>query len=54
MLWTVLSLCNEIETEKVKMHVLGVSGTIKKCETRAKELLEKWVNNFENFNKTIK
>jgi len=50
LLWTVLALCNEIDGDKVRMHVLGVSGTIKKCETRAKEFLEKWMVNYEKSN----
>jgi len=47
MLWTVLTLMNEIEGEKVRLHVMGVSGTIKKCEIKAKKMLEGWTLNFE-------
>ncbi len=47
LLWTTLSLINEIDGEKVKLHVIGVSGTIKKTEIKAKNLLEKWLINYE-------
>jgi RNase P/RNase MRP subunit POP5 len=47
MLWTVLALMNQIEGEKVRLHVMGVSGTIKKCEIKAKKMLEGWTLNFE-------
>jgi RNase P/RNase MRP subunit POP5 len=53
LLWTMLALCNEIEGEKVKMHIIGVSGTIKKCETRAKKFLEKWMVNYEKSKSSI-
>jgi RNase P/RNase MRP subunit POP5 len=51
MLWTVLTLMNEIEGEKVRLHVMGVSGTIKKCEIKAKKMLEGWTLNFERSSK---
>ena len=51
MLWTVLSLMNQIEGDKVRLHVLGISGTIKKCEIKAKKLLEGWTLNYERINK---
>jgi ribonuclease P/MRP protein subunit POP5 len=51
LLWTVLSLINQLEGETVKMHILKISGTIKKCELKAKQMLEKWMINYE---KTIK
>jgi RNase P/RNase MRP subunit POP5 len=50
LMWTTLSLMNELEGETVRMQVIGVSGTIKKIELKAKEMLEKWLNNYENNN----
>ena len=50
MLWTVLSLMNQVEGEKVRMHVMAISGTIKKCEIKAKKMLEGWTLNFERMN----
>ena len=50
LMWTALSLMNELEGETVRMQVIGVSGTIKKIELKAKEMLEKWLNNYENNN----
>jgi ribonuclease P/MRP protein subunit POP5 len=47
LLWTVLSLMNHIDGEGVKMHILKISGTIKKCEEKAKALLEHWIINYE-------
>jgi ribonuclease P/MRP protein subunit POP5 len=47
LLWTVLSLFNELEGQTVKMHILKVSGTIKKCELAAKHMLEHWLINYE-------
>ncbi len=46
-LWTVLTLMNEIDGDKVKMHIMGVCGTIKKCELKAKEYLEGWTISYE-------
>jgi RNase P/RNase MRP subunit POP5 len=46
-LLTVLSLINEIEGDKVKMHIIAVSGTIKKIELKAKKFLENWTLNYE-------
>lgn len=48
LLWTALILLNNIDGVKVRMHVIGVSGTIKKCELKAKSFLEKWLINYEN------
>ena len=49
LLWTVLSLINTFDdNETVKMHILKVSGTIKKCEQNAREMIEKWLINYEN------
>jgi RNase P/RNase MRP subunit POP5 len=49
MLWTTLTLINEIEGEKIKLQIVGVSGTIKKCEIKAKRMLEGWTLNYEVF-----
>jgi RNase P/RNase MRP subunit POP5 len=51
MLWTVLTMMNNIEGEKMKLHIVGVSGTIKKCETKAKKYLEGWTLSYEKYNK---
>lgn len=53
LLWTILALMNELDGEKIRMHVIGVSGTIKKCEIKAKLFLERWTMNFEKLNKEI-
>jgi RNase P/RNase MRP subunit POP5 len=47
LLLTVLSLMNEVEGDRVKMHVIAVSGTIKKIEIKAKKFLENWTLNYE-------
>jgi ribonuclease P/MRP protein subunit POP5 len=47
LLSTVLALMNELEGETIKMHILKISGTIKKCELAAKHLLEQWLINYE-------
>lgn len=46
-LLTVLTLMNEIDGDRVKMHVMAVSGTIKKIEIKAKKFLENWTLNYE-------
>ena len=46
-LLTVLTMMNEIDGDRVKMHVMGVSGTIKKIEIKAKKFLENWTLNYE-------
>jgi RNase P/RNase MRP subunit POP5 len=46
-LLTVLTMMNEIEGDRVKMHVMAVSGTIKKIEIKAKKFLENWTLNYE-------
>lgn len=46
-LLTVLTMMNEIEGDKVKMHVIAVSGTIKRIELKAKKFLENWTLNYE-------
>ena len=51
LLWTALALMNDIDNDKVRMHIIAVSGTIKKCEIKAKNYLESWTLNFENLNK---
>jgi RNase P/RNase MRP subunit POP5 len=50
LMWTTLGLLNEIEGENCRMQVIAVSGTIKKIEIKAKSILEKWLNNYENIN----
>lgn len=47
LLWTALAMINNIDGVKTRMHVIGVSGTIKRCEMRAKKFLEKWMCNYE-------
>ena len=47
LIWTALSLINEIDGINMKMHIIGVSGSIKKAEKRAKKFLERWINNYE-------
>ena len=37
----------EIDGINMKMHIIGVSGSIKKAEKRAKKFLERWINNYE-------
>jgi RNase P/RNase MRP subunit POP5 len=51
MLWTVLTMVNNIDGEKIKLHIVGVSGTIKKCELKAKKYLQGWTLNYEKYNK---
>ena len=46
-LLTVLTLMNEIDGDRVKIHVMAVSGTIKKIEIKAKKFLENWTLNYE-------
>jgi RNase P/RNase MRP subunit POP5 len=47
MLWSALGLINDIEGVKTRMHVIGISGTIKRCEMKAKKHLERWMSNYE-------
>ena len=47
LIWTALALINEIDGINMRMHIIGVSGTIKKAEKRAKKFLERWMNNYE-------
>lgn len=47
LIWTALALINEIDSINMRMHIIGVSGTIKKAEKKAKKFLEKWMNNYE-------
>ena len=57
LIWTALAMMNEIDSINMRMHIIGVSGSIKKAEKRAKKFLEKWMNNYEiqrkenNYNK---
>jgi RNase P/RNase MRP subunit POP5 len=48
--WTALALINNLEGDKCRMHIIGNSGTIKKCETKAQLFLEKWLINYEKSN----
>jgi RNase P/RNase MRP subunit POP5 len=47
---TVLNLINQIEGDKIRLHILAISGTIKKCEIKAKRFLESWKLNYEKLN----
>lgn len=47
MLWTAVTLINNIDEINTRMHVIGVSGSIKKCEQKAKRHLEQWLIEFE-------
>jgi len=49
-IWTALSMINNIDGLLMKMHIIGVSGTIKRAEMKAKKYLEKWMNNYEQLN----
>ncbi len=42
-----LSLLNRYEGERIRFQTLGVCGTIKLCENKAKKYLERWLMNFE-------
>lgn len=50
-LWTAIALINNIEGVNTRMHVIGVSGSIKKCEQKAKKHLEQWLIEFEKAKK---
>ena len=54
LIWTTLVLTNNFEGENVRFRVVNVSGTIKKCESYAKTLLQDWVVKYEKLNKEIK
>ena len=43
-------LINKIEGKEVKLRILHISGTIKKLEERAKEMLSNWLQTFEDIN----
>ncbi len=47
MIWSVLALINNVDGLKARFKVIGISGSIKKCEKRAKQYLEKWMTNYE-------
>ena len=47
LIWTALAMMNEIDSINMRMHIIGVSGSIKKAEKRAKKFLERWMNNYE-------
>lgn len=47
---TVLNLINQIEGDKLRLHIIAISGTIKKCEIKAKKFLENWKLNYEKMN----
>ena len=46
-LLTTLSLLNRFDNERTRFQTLGVCGTIKLCELKAKKYLEKWISNYE-------
>ena len=46
---TSLALINKIEYEKVRLKIIGVSGTIKGAEKRAVNFLEDFVDNSNKF-----
>lgn len=51
LIWSIIGLINNIDGIKMRMRILGLSGTIKKCEKKAKKLLEKWMSNYEKLKK---
>ena len=44
---TVLFMITNIDSKDVRLKILHVSGTIKKIEERAKQIISFWINNFE-------
>ena len=40
-----LILINKIDYEKVRLRIIGISGTIKGAEKRATEFLQDFINN---------
>ena len=42
-LWASISLITHIKARRARIQVLHCSGTIRKCEVRAKHYLEEWV-----------
>ena len=46
-IWTVLTMINNIDGLKMKFHIISISGTIKRAEIKAKKFLENWMNNYE-------
>lgn len=53
MLETVLLLINKIDGKDVKLRILHISGTIKKLEEKAKEMLSNWISNYEMINNNL-
>jgi len=51
LIWTTLVLTNNFEGDNVRFKIIDVSGTIKQCETYAKNLLQDWVVKYEKMNK---
>ena len=43
-IWTTLLFMNSFMGVPIKIRILGCSGTIKKCEIKARKLLTKWVH----------
>lgn len=50
-LLSALSLLTRFEGERIRFQTLGVCGTIKLCECKAKKYLEKWLINYEKNSK---
>ena len=51
LIWTTLVLTNNYEGDNVRFKVIDVTGTIKCCETYAKDLLQTWMVKYEKMNK---
>ncbi|CAD8177746.1 unnamed protein product [Paramecium pentaurelia] len=43
-IWSTLIFMNMFKGVPIKIRILGCSGTIKKCEIKARRLLTKWVH----------
>lgn len=48
MIWTVLALLTNISGNTVRMKIVTVKGSIKKCEIKATELLKEWMINYKS------
>lgn len=47
LLHSILSLLSEIDNKTIKARIIHVSGTIKKIEEKAKEVISFWLNQYE-------
>lgn len=47
MLWTAIAMISSIDTVCTRMKIIGISGTIKRCEMRANKYLTQWMANYE-------